>query len=154
MKALLKYSDTNSDISAATSQTLKRHLWYLSEKNVGLLLFDEEVSLSVKRRLLISKKSDEVNKDEKLEKRCNYDLKTITKSHLDSFASPYTMHLFQKLSLPMDFLDADPSSWEANQTFRAAKERLMAFQVINNHAERPIALIQQFNKALKKNEEQ
>ena len=122
MKALLKYSDTNFDISAATFETLKRHLWYLSEENVGLSLFDEEVSLSVKRRLLISMKSDEVNEDEKPKKRCNYDLKTIAKSHLDSFASPYTMHLFQKLSLPMDFLDADPSSWEANQTFRAAKE--------------------------------
>lgn len=154
MKALLNYSATNSDISAATSETLKRHLWYLSEENVGLSLFDEEVSLSVKRRLLMNMKSDEVDDYEKPNKRCNYDLKTIAKSHLDSFASPYTMHFFQKLSLPTDFLDADPSSWEANQTYRAAKERLMALQVINDHAERAIALIQQFNKVLTRNEEQ
>ena len=86
IKALLKYIDTNSDISAATFETLKRHLWYLSKENVGLWLFDQEVSLSVKRRLLISMKSDEVSEDERPEKRCSYDLKTIAKSHLDSFA--------------------------------------------------------------------
>ena len=99
-------------------------------------------------------KSDEVNEDEKPKKRCNYDLKTIAKSHLDSFTLPYTMHLFQKLSLPTNFVDVDPSSWEVNQTFRAAKEQLMALQVINDHAEQAIALIQQFNKVLTKNKEQ
>ena len=64
------------------------------------------------------------------------------------------MNLFQKLSLPTDFLNADPSSWKANQTFLSAKERLMALQVINGHAQRAISLIQQFNKVLTNNEEQ
>ncbi|KAG0706997.1 hypothetical protein GWK47_024227 [Chionoecetes opilio] len=136
MKALLNYSTTNSPISTATSEKLQRHLWYLSEELVGLTLFDEDVSLAMKRRMLESMKRQVEDEDEEPLKRCNRDLATLAVSQLDSFASPKTVRLFEKLHLATDFLEADPSSWGTNRTFRAAQDQLKTLKVVNDHAER------------------
>ena len=63
------------------------------------------------------------------------------------------MRFFEILHVPMDFLDADPP-WKMNATFQAAREQLKYLQVVNDHAERGRALIQQFNRSLTKDEEQ
>jgi hypothetical protein len=154
MKALLNYSTTNSAISTATSEKLQRHLWYLSEELVGLTLFDEDVSLAMKRRMLESMKRQVDDEDEEPLKRCSRGLATLAVSQLDSFASPKTVRLFEKLHLATDFLEADPSSWGTNRAFRAAQDQLKTLKVVNDHAERGLALIQKFNRALTKNEEQ
>ncbi|KAG0723154.1 hypothetical protein GWK47_043159 [Chionoecetes opilio] len=136
MKALLNYSTTNSAISTATSEKLQRHLWYLSEELVGLTLFDEDVSLAMKRRMLESMKRQVEDEDEETLKRCSRDLATLAVSQLDSFASPKIVRLFEKLYLATDFLEADPSSWGTNRTFRAAQDQLKTLKVVNDHAER------------------
>ncbi|KAG0715576.1 hypothetical protein GWK47_011636 [Chionoecetes opilio] len=123
MRALLNYSTTNSAISTATLEKL-RHLWYLSEELVGSTLFDEDVSLTMKRRMLESMKRQVEDEDEEPLKRYSQDLATLAVSQLDSFASPKTVRLFEKLHLATDFLEADPSSWGTNRTFRAAQDQL------------------------------
>ena len=88
MKGLLDYRDINSSILQATSEKLKRHLWYLSEENIVLALYDDAVSLATKRKMLLAMKRN--NNDQEVgkpEKRCNWSLATVAKSNLDSFAS-------------------------------------------------------------------
>ena len=147
------YKHINPAISKATADKLKSHLWYPSEENVGLTLFDEEVSLVVKKKIVMRIKHQEEDNDGKPHRRCIQDLETLVLSNLDSFASPKTMRFFEILHIPMDFLDAD-RPWEMNATFQAAQEQLKHLQVVNDHAERGIVLIQQFNRILTKDEEQ
>lgn len=154
MKTLLNYSTTNSHVSTATSEKLQRHLWYLSEELVGLALFDEDVSLSIKRRMLESMKRQVEDENEEPMKRCCRDLVTLAMSQIDSFASPKTVRLFEKLHLATDFLETDPSSWRTNPSFRAAQDQLKTLKVVNDHAERGVALIKQFNRTITKDEEQ
>ena len=49
--------------------------------------------------------------------------------------------IFQMLDLYVDFLNADPENWELRKDFQEALEIV---QARNGHAERGIALIQEF----------
>ena len=108
----------------------------------------------MKKKIVMRIKHQVEDNDGKPHRRCIQDLETLVLSNLDSYASPKTMRFFEILHIPTDFLDADPSSWKMNATFQAAQEQLKYLQVVNDHAERGIALIQQFNRSLTKDEEQ
>ena len=130
MKGLLDYRDINSSISQAISEKLKRHLWYLSEENIVLALFDDAVSLATKRKMLLAMKRNNNDQEvEKPEKRCNWSLATVAKSNLDSFVSSKSV-FFEILNIDTDLLKSDPSTWEINPSFNSTKEKLKSLQVV------------------------
>ena len=155
IKKLQQFQKLNSKISEATSEKLQRHLWYLSEENVVLALFDDEVSLPTKRAILLTMKATECDKQQgKVQKRCIQNINHIKENNLEWFASPISMNLLQNMRISTSFLDVDPSRWNDDLAFQAAKKEMNVIRVVNDHAERGIALIQQYNKSLTKDEEQ
>ena len=52
IKSLIDYSSINKNISDATVNKMKSHLWYLSEDLVGLALFDNNVSNQAKDEIV------------------------------------------------------------------------------------------------------
>jgi hypothetical protein len=62
--------------------------------------------------------------------------------------------LLQRLELPLDFLKVDPDSWEQRDYFKVAKEVVQALKVVNDHAERGVALVQEFSGLLTRNKDQ
>ena len=53
---------------------------------------------------------------------------------------------FEKLN----FISTDPAEWENNNAFLIAEERVKSMKVVNDHAERGVALVQGYNKLLTK----
>ena len=64
------------------------------------------------------------------------------------------MKLFTALELSIDFLHEHPSAWDALDSFREARVRVMSLKVVNDAAERGVALIQSFNAVLTNQKEQ
>jgi len=52
LQDLYKYWQHNEAISKAPCKKLEHHLWYLSDKLVGLAFFDSEVSVAVNRKMV------------------------------------------------------------------------------------------------------
>ena len=52
------------------------------------------------------------------------------------------------------FIDADPDTWPVREDYFEAADVVHALSVTNDHAERGVALIQEFNQHLTKDEEQ
>ena len=155
MKTFLHYKVINSSISKSTSEKLHRHLWYLSEENIGLSLFDAEVSIKSKREIVSSmttKMSDQ--HADKINKRSYQCLEFIASSELADFTTSRSVGLFESLKIKTDFLDTDPSTWEDDHSFKTALAHVKTLQVVNDIAERGVALIKQFNKTLTKDEDQ
>jgi len=69
-------------------------------------------------------------------------------------ASTNTRRFFQKLGLQDGFLDTDPATWLELEDFQTAAAFVQGIAVINDHAERGVALIQEYNRSLTKDEEQ
>ena len=58
------------------------------------------------------------------------------------------------LDLDQSFLANDPSNWDEDHSFQDAMHKVKDLAVVNDRAERGIALIQEFNKKLTTGEEQ
>jgi hypothetical protein len=126
-------------------------LWYLSEVLVGFGFFDDDVSVEEKRKMVNALK----NKDSSEEppKRIAPCFEPVSKN-LHDFVTKATRRFFDILHLSDEMLDIDPSDWINQDVYRASQEVVRSVKVVNDLAERGVALIQEFNSSITRNEEQ
>lgn len=155
LQALIRFSDVNSEIANAALSKVTGHLWYLTQETVALGFFDKQVSNEVKVKMCEALKST---------KSTGRDLKRITimkKSYqellskdLSYFVTQGSRFIFDLFHISMDFLDKDPSEWESDLDFQHGLQMLTELKVVNDVAERGVALIQEFNGLFTKDEDQ
>ena len=73
---------------------------------------------------------------------------------LYDFVTINSRKMFNLLSIPDSFLQADPKTWITNQDYLKSEETVCALRVTNDTAERGIALIQEYSGLLSKDEDQ
>lgn len=76
------------------------------------------------------------------------------KKRLHDFVTTSTRQFFTLLDLPMDFLSSDPDQWSQLQSYISSQGTVGSVRVVNDLAERGVALIQQFNSLITRDEEQ
>ena len=74
--------------------------------------------------------------------------------NLTSAVTQQSIQFSTALYLPVDFLQIDPSQWCYNSEFKTELKYVKGLKVGNDTAERVVALIQEFNADLTRNEEQ
>lgn len=127
------------------------HLWYLSEELVALALFDPEVDVDEKKAM-VQQLSHSAPKDPV--KRIAIDQSKIRDKRLSDFVTSNTRNFFEILSLPDSFLTTNPETWESNSDYMTAEKVVRELRVVNDTAERGVALMQEHNALLTKDEEQ
>ena len=70
------------------------------------------------------------------------------KTKLSDFVTSSNQLLFSILGLSCDFFEADPSIWEARADNQAAKATVDSLKVVNDTAERAMALVRDFKASL------
>ena len=150
LKDLLAYS-THSNVSKATFAKLSLHLWYLSEELVGLAFFDPNVSAATKCAMVKSMQREGENEPLK---RIKLATRLVPDCRLEDFVTQNTWGLFDKLGIETAFLEHDPESWSSNDDFQKGMEIVKNIKVTNDHAERAVALVQEFNKHITHDEDQ
>ena len=65
-----------------------------------------------------------------------------------------TSSFFSKMSIDKGFLALEPADWKKDEAYGKACKALGKLSVTNDHAERGVALIQEYNRLLTKDEEQ
>src|SRR6218665_717760 len=153
LDALLKYENRHPAISKATSEKLANHLWYLSDELVVLALFDSEVTVETKR-LMVTAMEHESAEESLRCPRPQMNVRKFGRRGLESFFSPKSMLFFKKLELSTEFLAVDPSTWESRSDYQNSVEKVRALKVVNDFAERGVALVQSYNRLLTKNEDE
>ncbi|KAG0698584.1 hypothetical protein GWK47_026013 [Chionoecetes opilio] len=133
---------------------LSSHLWYVSEELVGLSFFDSDVSCETKNAMVTALRREEFDGEDTAPKRVTLPKKSVRDLHLEDFVSGRTLHFFRKLHLDEAFLDLPPDSWQMDEGFQRSSQIVRNLAVVNDHAERGVALIQEFNGSLTKDEEQ
>lgn len=148
IKDAIDYFDKR--VSAVLLDKIKNHLWYLSEEAVGLALFDSEVSLETKRKMV---KAMEKTEDDDLpcSKKFETTIEDIMKlkdKDLSYFVTSKTKRLFVRLEISSNFLQFDPSSWNEIADYSSGLQICKNLSVVNDPAERAVKLITDFNRAL------
>lgn len=147
----------NQRIGAAAHAALSRHLWFISEHLVALSLFDDRLSVTTKAacvaRLDAPAKSGHPRRVKLTEGETEVPL-------LQEFFTSRSVKVFNLLKRDgareanEGFLKKDPATWEEDESFHDLKRRAKSLLVVNDTAERGIALIKKYNATLTKDEEQ
>lgn len=148
IKTLIQYD--NPDISKATLKKMLRHLWYLSDELVGLCLFDQNVSVDIKCKIvqaIIHKLPTNRNV------RPNIDQHDLENLQLYDLANKNTMKIFKEFGVNK-FWKIDVINWNESKIYLEAKEVFKNLQVTNDVAERGVALIQDLNQKITHDEDQ
>ncbi|KAG0722734.1 hypothetical protein GWK47_043957 [Chionoecetes opilio] len=136
LEILKTYPDQT--VAKAAEQALRRHLWYVSEENAGLAFFDSRIDVEKQMVKALDKPASK-KKLKRLEGK-----KMTMSSSLSSFVTSKTRSFFQKLDADEGFLAKDPALWEEDDRFKDAQKRALALRVVNDAAERGIALVQHY----------
>lgn len=145
----------NRKISAAGLKAVHRHLWYFSEYLIGLAFFDSRVTFESKRNMV---KNLQLPPKDKAIKRC--DGKEFNhRNNLEHFVTKRTYMFFDLLvndgqERAISFLTKDPILWKDDKVYVEMEGKARFLKVVNDCAERGIALVNKFNSSITKNEEQ
>src|SRR6218665_1954496 len=123
----------------------------LSEELVALAFFDKDVDASEKRTMVEGLRHVG---EEDPPKRTLVDLSTIPDKRLSSFVTSNTKNFFQVLAIPDSFLATDQDTSFSNSDYMVAEDIVRELRVVNDTAERGVALMQEFNALLTEDEEQ
>ena len=141
----------NREVAEAATTAFGRHLWYLSELLVGFGFFDDNVSVEEKRLMVVALRDTEGSDEPP--KRIPLFVSPETKG-LHDFVTTSTRCFFKILGLSEEFLKIDPSEWLLQESYLKDQIVATSVKVVNDLAERGVALIQEFNASLTRNEEQ
>ncbi|XP_050541482.1 uncharacterized protein LOC126905632 [Daktulosphaira vitifoliae] len=150
IKELKNYSSINKSISEVAIKVFSGHLWYLNDILSGLSFFDEGISIQNKKIMVQA-----LNKKGEINSKKRIDIKTVKENEgVNQFISENTKKLFSTLGINQEFLKDQPNTWAQNSNYIQAKNKVESLFVINDPAERGVALMTSFNNCLTNDEEQ
>lgn len=157
LKSIKKYSKNDANVSSTVLHKFSNHLWYLSEEPIGLAFFDDNVSMEDKRLLcktfLSQSQPDGETRNFKL-KIPSLEMIPLSEYRLHYFITENTHHFFNRFKISKKFLQTDPQEWKKDAEYIATQNMLKTLEVVNDHAERGVKLMADFNTLITKNEEQ
>ena len=128
------------------------YLWYLSETLIGLAFVDADVPVDEKVDM-VGALQRQAPSDNPLRRIALEDNQTAWKK-LSDFVSSNTRKFFVALGVNQDFLEEDPNTWDTNDGYIQAQTKAPQLKVVNDVAERGVALCQSFNGVLTNQDEQ
>lgn len=157
IKDLISYKKINIEVADRVLKAVIRHPWYLNEVLIGLAFFDRTIDVETKRLMI---QALERTGSAQIENRITINLKLIPQQQIYDFITENTKKFFDILfdnsivSVLTDFLDLDPSEWYTDESYQKAEEIAQLLFVVNDVAERAVALAGTYNDKFTKNEEQ
>jgi hypothetical protein len=149
------YSYENEAVALTARNKLASHLWYLGEEQAALAFFDPAIPLEKKKQMVQSLKTQEGKAE--LCKRFQVPprlLHELAKKDMADFITVNSARFFARFGISTEFLDADPCTWDSREDYEYGRKVVTSLRVVNDTAERGVALMEQFSSHLTKNEEQ
>ena len=144
-------ASTGSPACRGALKKLCGQLWYLSEELVALSFFDQRVGIDEKRAMVTALNCQGT---EDPPKRITVDSSHIISQQIHNFITHNTRKFFCILSISDSFLSEDPETWATNEAYLEAEAVVKGLRVVNDTAERGVALMQDYNAVLTKDEDQ
>lgn len=157
LKELVQYNSVDSRLGNILVQKFIQHGWYLSESLIGLAFFDQGLDVETKKQMVEALKKPGHPENPT---RPKIDINRIMNLNLVDFVSENTYFFFNTLFDPalspisLDFLKEDLAKWPEIQDYIDAQQFVSKLLIVNDIAERGIALMSKFNPILTHQEKQ
>ncbi|KAK3928606.1 Aconitate hydratase, mitochondrial [Frankliniella fusca] len=146
LKELILYEKVNSAVAKAAQNRFSAHLWYLSEELVGLSVFDEVLTDDDREKLvqgILSRESE----DDAIKKR-KLDMRDVPELEIGDLSTTSTITFFNTLGISTSFFQKPVSEWKNSDEYRHGLLITKHLRVVNDHAERAVKLMSDFNKCI------
>lgn len=148
---LKQFAVVNKTISEAAVKKFQNHLWYLSPELVPLALFSNKLKTEEKRKMISNMKFHGENWSERLIKLKN--IESLEKKSLDMLVTSVSASALRSMKVDIDFLfNNDPATWNDSPEYQEGKNLVYSLKVVNDAAERSVALMSMFNESITRNE--
>ncbi|XP_055916769.1 uncharacterized protein LOC129949371 [Eupeodes corollae] len=155
LKAMKDYEQVDQSISKAALKKFSQHLWYLTDEVVMLSLFDDEMVLETKTKMVANLTREQVSTHEKRYIPSKEELAgSLYDKNLEDFVSIRSKFFFARLKIDDSFLQESPYSWNTSTSYLQAKNAVSTLRTVNDTAERAVKLMQDFHGLITVEEEQ
>ena len=142
----------NAALVKVAAHKFSGDLWYLSEELVGLAFYDHKLSFNAKRAMARAITEREGVDDPP--KRIQVDVRKCDGMSIDEFVTKNRMVFFRRIAISSDFLTKDPELWADDDDYKKGLEIVTHLKIVNDNAERGVALIQEYNTIMTRKESQ
>jgi hypothetical protein len=109
----------DSEMSKIALQAFRNHLWYLSGHCIGISFFDPKVTVETKRKMVKNLALPPVRgRRYRFTLPNSVKVDTLRGVDLSYFVTAETRQFFELLEIDTQFLQHDPSDWEAMQSYK------------------------------------
>lgn len=157
IKSLIEFKNIDKSISDATLHKFRNHLWYLSPELTILSLFDTDVEITTKQKIVSSLENKPSSDEEDIVKKfdpSDEGIRALGNKTLDYFTNSQSLNFFRRFGLDCRFLKMDCAKWEKNRWYEESREKLKNLVVVNDCAERAIHLTEEYVNTRSHDEEQ
>jgi len=154
LRDVAAFSEISSVVVDVVFKKMSGHLWYLNQETAALAFFDPNVPIAVKEKMRAALDKPSWEEPKKRFETSPELLRSIVFNDLDFFVSEKSLSFFEKFSIPTDFLRVDAASWENQDSCRDGVTTVQSIQVVNDVAERAVALSQDFQNILTNSDSQ
>lgn len=151
LKKLLELRKLDKTLANKCLDKFINHLWYLSEELICLALFDKEVSIATKNKML---KAFKKPGKKKRTFRAQLKIQQIKNIQLEDFITKSSYQFFKILGINDSFLKKEASLWHNDEDYQFGRKICKKLKVVNDVAERGVALVQEFNSLITVNLEE
>lgn len=151
LKDLKMYERINEKISKAALKKIMGQLWYLSEELVGFAFFDDKIDIQTKKNMVKALNNEGL---EYCPKRITLESDLVLHKNIEDFVSSNTYRFFRITGMSPDFLKTEVETWNNDDSYIRNKAIVQNMRVVNDIAERGVALMEEYNKLHTTNEDQ
>jgi hypothetical protein len=153
VKAIMQFSKINDTVARAAMKKLKNHLWYLGPEMVPLSLFSSKVADEEKKRMVEAMLLNGNDWSVHVKRYAVDEVAGLESNDLHDFIKPSSSAALQLLGLDVSILaGTEPDAWISLPAYERAATVVSFLKVVNDSAERYIALMSAFNQSLTKTE--
>ena len=138
IKEIDKCKIQNQAVSQVAMKKILRYVWYLSEELIALAFFDDKVSNDTERLIVNGLRT---SGSQHHLKRITVDPSLVNSRNLEDFVRESSMQILQHHCLPSTFFNKDLKFRFADADYQLAKNFVNSTTVVNDIAERRVALI-------------
>jgi hypothetical protein len=147
---IVQYSTVSKQVSDAAKKKFVNHLWYLGPELVPLCLFSEKVFTEAKQKIceaMLQCGEDWRNRGIKLQ-----DSHNLENKELHELVAASSTSALRCLGVEVELLTMNPAGWTDSPLYDKAKSVVDSIKVVNDSAERTVALMSSYNESITKNE--
>lgn len=148
---LAVFQAVNSDVAKVATKALLRHTWYLSEELIAFGFFDDRIDIKTKARMVEAMRTKQGLQIPLKRPQVTGSPRSLS---IEDFETTNTDRFFTILGIQSGWLEKEPCSWNEDSDYLASKQIVSGLSVVNDRAERGVALIVEYNQILTKHEGQ